>query len=94
MLVPVRPERAHLQFVVVGRVFLAHAFRNVVPLRLGGVAKAALALLERLDVIRRRKAAGPEEFEEVEQPVFSRPLGLFLGGQAQALIFMKSGAAG
>src|SRR5258708_35785039 len=81
MFVPVRPEGAHLRLVVVGRIGLAHSLRNIVPLRLAGVAKAALALFESLDVVGRRKSAGAEKFEEVEQSIFPRPFGLLLWSQ-------------
>jgi hypothetical protein len=87
MLVPVRPERAHLGFIIVGRVFLAHAFRNIVPLRFGRVAETALTLFQRLDVVGRRKSAGSEKLEEIEQPVFSGPFGFLLRRQ-------RPGAAG
>ena len=81
MLVPIRPERAHLCFVIIGRVCLAHSLRNIVPLRLAGIAKAALTLFERLDIIRRRKSSRAEKLEEIEESVFPGPFGLLLRSQ-------------
>ena len=65
---PLPPEAAHLLLVVVHRRALArHALGDVVPADLAQVLVAALAVLQRLLVVRRGEPARPQELEEVEQ---------------------------
>jgi len=65
---PAAPEGTHLQFVLlggVGSVFGQHAARQVVPAYPLVGFVAALARLEHFLIVRRGKARGSEEFEEV-----------------------------
>src|SRR3546814_9444014 len=80
--IPLVPEAAHLEFVVIGRAALAeHATRDVIILRFARRLVADLAFLDRLDIVGGRKAAGSEKLGEVEEAELAQPLRLLGRGQ-------------